>query len=393
MADGVTPPKKRTENAAVFNAGAEALKRPNGNLSVHRYPQDIATPQHPHYVMFYISKRNSDIGAGENRAGGNLKIDVSRQNNPATKSLSPGQLTALLTASAAFGGAAIADSAAQVLPGAVEGAAKTAAVIAAGGIGAKYAGDSIITSSRDRVLLKDVIALYVNDKPSTSYKANWQDADVGMIANAPEVVSGFTNAITSGAKALGNAVSGDISAAGSAMDAAMSSLSNAFNTIGKGAAAFALKNGPNLGGLGDVSALVSSTTGTVANPYTAQLFKSMGFRTFSFNYTFLPKNATEYDSAQKIIKLFKKYMHPSLGANAFIMGYPAEFSMAYYYRDQENDHLFRISSCALTDMKVEYGGNDFITFKDTNGAPAEISMQLQFTELELLTADRIEEGY
>jgi hypothetical protein len=219
----------------------------------------------------------------------------------------------------------------------------------------------------------------VNDKPSANYKANWQDADVGMIANAPSVISNFANAASS-------TLSGDFDAAGTA-------LKNAFNTMRGGAAAFALKNAPNVGGLGDVSALISSSTGTVANPYTAQLFKSMGFRTFSFNYTFLPKNPTEYESAQQIIKLFKKYMHPTLGADTFIMGYPAEFSMAYYYRDMENDHLFRISNCALTDMKVEYGGEDFITFKDTNGAPAEISMQLQFTELELLTEDRIEEGY
>ncbi len=43
-------------------------------------------------------------------------------------------------------------------------------------------------------------------------------------------------------------------------------------------------------------------------------------------------------------------------------------------------------------MKVEYGGNDFITIKGTNGKPAEISMSLSFIELELMTRERIESG-
>jgi len=53
----------------------------------------------------------------------------------------------------------------------------------------------------------------------------------------------------------------------------------------------------------------------------------------------------------------------------------------------------RLPNCALTDLKVEYGGSDFTTFKGTNGAPSEMTLQLSFTELEILTADRIEQGY
>lgn len=385
--DGAPAP----ENRAVFQAGANALTqarrgRTNNNLTVHRYPSDVGSAQHPHYAMFYISKRRSDIGTGTPEAGGGLRIDTSRQNNPANKTLSPGALGTIMTVSAAFGGAALADSLSQVLPGPVEGAAKTGLVIGGGALGASAAKDSKITSARDKVLLKDVVALYVNDKPSVSYKANWQDADIGIVAGMSDIFKSGGGLANAGKQMLAGDFSG-------ALDSAKAALGSALNTAKGAAGAFAMKNAPNLGGLGDVSALMSSTTGTAVNPFTAQLFKSMGFRTFSFNYSFLPRNPSEYEEAQAIVRLFKKYMHPTMGPNAYIMGYPAEFSIAYYYKDAENDHLFKISSCALTDMKVEYGGQDFITFRGTDGAPAEISLQLQFTELELLTQQRVEDGY
>ena len=59
-----------------------------------------------------------------------------------------------------------------------------------------------------------------------------------------------------------------------------------------------------------------------------------------------------------------------------------------------NEHLPKISSCALTDVKITYGPDgSFQTIKDTLGAPSEITMELSFTELETLTANRIASGY
>jgi hypothetical protein len=52
-----------------------------------------------------------------------------------------------------------------------------------------------------------------------------------------------------------------------------------------------------------------------------------------------------------------------------------------------------MANCALTDMAVQYGGTDFSTFRDTKGAPTEITMQLKFTELEMMTQKRMEDNY
>ena len=42
-------------------------------------------------------------------------------------------------------------------------------------------------------------------------------------------------------------------------------------------------------------------------------------------------------------------------------------------------------------MSVEYGGDIFSTFSD--GKPVEVNLTLKFKELELLTKERILEGY
>ena len=60
---------------------------------------------------------------------------------------------------------------------------------------------------------------------------------------------------------------------------------------------------------------------------------------------------------------------------------------------ERNKALYKISNCALTNLSIEYGGTDFITFKGTQGYPTEISMKLEFTELEVLSRERIEVGY
>jgi hypothetical protein len=54
--------------------------------------------------------------------------------------------------------------------------------------------------------------------------------------------------------------------------------------------------------------------------------------------------------------------------------------------------LHKFARCALTDLVVDYGGDQFVTFSD--GAPIEIGMSLKFQELEQMTSEGIEaNGY
>lgn len=105
----------------------------------------------------------------------------------------------------------------------------------------------------------------------------------------------------------------------------------------------------------------------------------------------MPASEKETGNVKDIINKFKFHMHPELSGSGIYYIYPSEFDIQYYYRGNENEYFNKISTCALTDMSVQYGGGEFSSFED--GAPTEITMILKFTELETLTKERIQDGY
>ncbi|MEJ6693910.1 MAG: hypothetical protein QNL00_09970 [Saprospiraceae bacterium] len=234
---------------------------------------------------------------------------------------------------------------------------------AAAGAGLAYG--AIETVQKVRTL--GVIELHVAAPPVAQYSANWENKELGALAGAGELFD--KDGLLSTAGGLGDlAVRGAIKAAAS-LPAGM-------------------------GITGDLGASLDLASAKVANPYKEQLFSNMGFRQFAFNYKFTPRNESEYNQVRRIIKLFKYHMHPENDPTGLFLEYPSEFNIKYLYEGSENEHLSKISSCALTDIKITYGNQDaFTTFKNTSGAPAEINMQLAFTELETLTNDRIAEGF
>jgi hypothetical protein len=91
----------------------------------------------------------------------------------------------------------------------------------------------------------------------------------------------------------------------------------------------------------------------------------------------------------EIIQLFKYHMHPEIDASRLFLIYPSEFNIEYRYKGERNEYVHKISTCALTNVRVTYGSSDFTTFSGTNGAPSEINLELTFSELETLSNDRI----
>lgn len=344
----------------VFSAGAASLRGVGNTFEVMRYPSELAEANHPHYVMFYINVRKSDLTPENASQVANIYFENSAQNRPNTEG-NIKTITSLV--GGAFGakaGGKVGDVVAPLTglpPGVSEMVGK--------GLGAVIgAGAGLITGAlmeRNQVLMKDVIALYLSGKPSAHYTASWEDQELGLVGATTNSQFGFNGQTA--------------------------------EDMGAASAAYLMKRGEGLADndLGNLGKTFEAGAAMTPNPFKAQLFKSMKFRTFSFDYVFLPKDIDEYTQVKKIIHTFKKYMHPVLGSgNKFIMKYPAEFNIAYYYKYDVNPELFRISNCALTDLKVEYGGTDFTTFRRTRGAPTEISMKLQFTELELLSQERFD---
>jgi hypothetical protein len=83
-------------------------------------------------------------------------------------------------------------------------------------------------------------------------------------------------------------------------------------------------------------------------------------------------------------------MHPELSPNKLFFIYPSEFEIRYFFKNDENHYFHKIGTCALTDMQVDYGGEQFSSFED--GAPTEIGLSLTFRELEQVTTQGVQYG-
>ena len=60
-----------------------------------------------------------------------------------------------------------------------------------------------------------------------------------------------------------------------------------------------------------------------------------------------------------------------------------------------NNFLHHISTCVLENMNVSYGGARYKTFEaiDDGAPPLETSITLNFREMELITRERVHEGF
>lgn len=340
------------------------------SITIYRYPQELASDeQYPHYLMFYVNAREDSASAIAGAKRGTRTDNIGDQTNqmrldPAhtAAALGVGGAVTIGLVGAKQGVKTLADQLTGRVPLSVSVIGKTlagaagavAGAVVGGGLGMVY-GD---LTKRGLVKIRDVIALHINNSPSVAYKANWSEADMG-----------FAGAVGSGR----------------IEDINLTEMGGGLDLVARAMAAGVPKaaGGPNL------KDLMEAGSRKVSNPYKEQLFKSMGMRQFAFDYTFMPKSPQEARNVLNIIRIFKRNMHPEMDKSKLFLVYPSEFSIVYYYKDNENPFINKISSCVLTDMNVRFGDErDFTTF--AGGFPTLISMKLQFLELEMLTGERVD---
>lgn len=340
-------------------------------------------PEHLHSVRFTaLARENSRVALATNSAideeygdairyyGGSTSlaaVDRTEQNR-----LSADQAGALAILSGGAAGAALGVKLAGSIGEGANAIGSTVGFIGGAGVGAGFAAGVVERVRTVRTL--GLIELYISQPPIARYSANWENKELGALAGAAGAVTdAFQNSDYSQLLSTGTGV-GELGIR-SAIKAA-ASLPSA------------------LGITGEIGAAVDLASGKTQNPYKEQLFTSMGFRQFAFNYKFAPRNNAEYENVKRIIELFKYHMHPENDPTGLFLEYPSEFEIEYCYKGDINPHLNKISACALTDMKITYGNQDaFTTILNTGGVPAEINVELAFTELETLTNNRIADGF
>jgi hypothetical protein len=343
------------------------IKQKDYNVKAFSYPGGLgATPDFLHYVQFFINVREGS--RFQNKI--NTSVTPVSTRKDSTKYDTLGAIGRAAAVGAVVAGIAATAGAANNI-GKGGGAAAKAAVGSALKVGmATGAGIALTELAIDigsdlkpktKLRLADVISLAMQEKPVVSYGVNYQDKDMGILG-------GFLTDDSVSGPNLGS--------------------------VTQSALIQAAKIPSLLPGFGQASPADIVQLGAKAktNPFREVFFEGIDYRKFNFRYKFMPRTLSESKIVLDIITTFKQHMHPELAQNGYFYVYPSEFEIMYCYGKEENAYFNKIAQCALTDMSVEYGGEQFSSFN--NGAPTEINLTLSFRELELITKNSIlEQGY
>lgn len=370
----IDPLAKKTSLPPSLTTSDTARSLNNYSIGKYSYPEDVGnSPDLQHTIAFFINVRSNSEYTNKQK----LLFEVSDVPVVTKGGVIGGAIvgatavTAVSAGSAAYsiGKSALSNSSmarkllnknvatkknikeqatnrAGAIAGVVDTAAKAAGAAAL--VGATAA--SFSTSKMYR--LKDAITLAVQEAPKTSYKMNYENFDAGTLMGG-----------------------------------------TSFGALPEMLQVAALKTAQIPGAIGapDFGKGIQKFAGESINPFKTVLFKDVPLRTFTFNYKFMPKTKNEAENVKNIIQTFKIHMHPEFSSSKVFLIHPSEFNIVYYFKGKENGAWNKISTCVLTDMDLDSGAEQLNTFSD--GMSVEINMKLTFMETEIITREKIIQGF
>lgn len=143
----------------------------------------------------------------------------------------------------------------------------------------------------------------------------------------------------------------------------------------------------------DQNSFASRTQGVIINPNLELLFKGVDLRSFSFAFDMTPRSRDESNEIKAIINTFKRRMAPkttidggtSASRGIFIQA-PDVFDLEFKSGGRNHPFLFKMKTCALTNIQVNYAGTGaYTTYED--GTPIKMRMTLSFRELNPIYAE------
>ena len=130
--------------------------------------------------------------------------------------------------------------------------------------------------------------------------------------------------------------------------------------------------------------------GKAINPHLEMFFQSVDFRTFTFDFKMSPRSRKEAQNINRIVQLLKYASAPALldGEHGWYFAYPNVFDITMFKETKTH----KIARSALTGIQVDHSGAGVnSTFYDDY--PVETNLNVQFTELEIMTKGKIDQGY
>ena len=226
--------------------------------------------------------------------------------------------------------------------------------------------------------LKTQIAMYMPQQVNVTYGANYTDTEMGALTE--EALNAYNNAI------------------GGRFRSAFENVLNMDQGIAEQLQKGLLASIGIIPGFGGAREAFEAKEGAIISDRLELAFKGINKRNFQYTFKMIPKNEKEADEIRKIVFAFKANMLPEfVGGNRAgrRLVVPNTFDISYMYVGAENDYLHKISTCVLENMSVSYGGDRYKTFEGraAGAPPVETSMTLAFTEIALITRERVFEGF
>ena len=341
------------------NAGG-VLSAPQSKLSKNQfegthvvYPEDLGSTGQGHYIQFFINEQehaNVKFGGkvGKLQKVGTRTVKEEQEDEK-------GNITVVEKQEDVFAKAPVLNDFADKQPG--------------------NSGSTVSVKRAPTKRLASSICLYMPATVGVTQTSDYSEPDIGGFA---KILAGFSGEFMrsgSFSESFG-AIKGDLK----------TSLAEASKTVFDGIAPGA-------------KAIAEIQSGKVFSNRMEMVFKGVPRRTFSFQFTMMPKSEAEAKSIKEICQMFRFYMAPSFEgevntSRTFIV--PATFDIEYrLIGGGENNFLNKISTSVLTSCEITYGGERTTFFRPTDGGapPVQTNITLNFKELEIITRERIGVGF
>jgi len=237
-----------------------------------------------------------------------------------------------------------------------------------GGIGKDLLG----LSGSGRAHGKGSIMIYAPHSRTENLKFNWNQEKTGLTG------AGLTEAGGLMTEALQNLTS----------NKTLQSLKSGRHRLAQ--QVLSLVGGGMTGNPGAAASVTGKALGVSHNPHLAMFFDNIDFRTFTFDFKMAPRNSAEAKQIREITNLFKYAASPAMVdvKTGVYFAYPNVFDITFFNDAQTH----KIARSALTGVSINHAASGVnSTFYDDY--PVETSINLTFTELEIMHKDKIDEGY
>jgi hypothetical protein len=366
-----------------------------------QYPLNVeGDPMQGHYILFHINEVKQGKIKSSKHAGNMENIGKSIDSELAGKSFQTGELNEFDQADADIG---IADST-NKLARLKKTGSKTSAINSAP-VNSMYVQHRPPTKR-----IQTSIALYMPPNVSVNYTPNYTDVDVGA----------FSGAIIAGVDLIEKQLTGTL-ASGEGMTLGKRMFDEFTEMAKKGAYKTMDAVAPG------IRALMQVKSGRIISNKMELSFEGVARREFTYTFIFIPKSEQEAKVVEQIIYMFKYHalpewadswevdnqsspamsgMHPAIKGKSSkksvgrSMTIPDTFDIEYMYQGAENNFLNKISTCFCTNVSVQYGGDRYVAYGSTKNMmdqsgnpPQRTTLTLTFKEMEIMTKDRVSQGY